>query len=116
MICKECRKQKTCKRAGEVKACKFISPKYDYRSCYICGRSDRVEEHHIFPGPLRKWSDKYGLTVDLCPECHRLGKHAAHNDTDTAKMLKLDAQGEFEKVYGHDAYMAIFGINYEEMD
>lgn len=29
------------------------------------------EEQHIFGGPCRKASDRYGLVVHLCVDCHR---------------------------------------------
>ena len=32
-------------------------------SCFICGSCDRIEEHHIFGGPDRQVSEKYGLKV-----------------------------------------------------
>jgi hypothetical protein len=35
--------------------------------CYICGRAEWIERHHIFNGTAnRKKSEKYGLTVHLC--------------------------------------------------
>ena len=33
--------------------------------CFLCGRSDWIEAHHIFNGTAnRKKSEKYGWTVD----------------------------------------------------
>ena len=42
--------------------------------CYLCGRwqtdYDRIEEHHIFGGSVRQTSDRLGLVVHLCRNCH----------------------------------------------
>lgn len=38
--------------------------------CFLCGRWGATERHHIFGGALRKKSDAYHLTVDLCHDCH----------------------------------------------
>ena len=46
-----------------------------YRSkeeCFICRKQTALEEHHVWHGTAnRRLSDKDGLTVYLCPECHR---------------------------------------------
>ena len=37
--------------------------------CWLCGRNgsvDPLDKHHIFGGPYRKKSEKYGLVVYLC--------------------------------------------------
>ena len=40
--------------------------------CYLCETgSEFLDVHHIFGGPVRKTSDKYGLIVHLCRDCHR---------------------------------------------
>ena len=38
--------------------------------CYICGAYGHTDEHHVFGGPCRKTSDRYGLVVHLCRSCH----------------------------------------------
>ena len=48
--------------------------------CYLCSRCGQTQEHHIFGGPNRTLSEKYGLKVYLCLECHATGKHAVHRD------------------------------------
>ena len=41
-------------------------------ACYLCGtESEFLDVHHIFGGSVRKTSDKYGLIVHLCRDCHR---------------------------------------------
>ena len=40
--------------------------------CFICGKFTPLEEHHVWHGTAnRRLADKDGLTVYLCPECHR---------------------------------------------
>ena len=90
----------------------------DMRQCFLCGRNgsgDPLEEHHIFPGSLRKKSDQYGLTVYLCGErCHRNGKHSAHKDPETMLMLKQYGQRKAMKENGWttEDFIKEFGKNY----
>ena len=39
--------------------------------CYLCGRVGHMDEHHIFGGPVRSTSDRLGLVVHICRDCHR---------------------------------------------
>ena len=38
--------------------------------CYLCGCYGALDEHHIFGGSCRSASDRNGLVVHLCRECH----------------------------------------------
>jgi hypothetical protein len=58
----------------------------------LCGRYGNLERHHIFGGALRKKSEKYGLTVDLCHSCHNEPPEGAHHNKDT--MQKLHEYGQ----------------------
>lgn len=62
------------------------------RKCWLCGKNgsrDPLDRHHIFGGPNRKKSEKYGLVVDLCHfECHIFGPNAAHNNAETMQKLR----------------------------
>lgn len=43
----------------------------DKKECYITGRTDCLDNHHIFGGIRnRKISDKYGITIYLCKQAH----------------------------------------------
>ena len=90
--------------------------------CFLCGRNgaqDRLELHHIFPGALRKKSDKYGLTVWLCGErCHRNGKYAAHRCRETALKLKQYGQRKAMEENGWTIsdFIREFGRNYLEVE
>ena len=37
-----------------------------YGTCFLCGKTGWLEEHHVYPGPFRDKSEKYGLKVGLC--------------------------------------------------
>ena len=81
--------------------------------CYLCGRTDALEKHHVFFGyPGRRHSDEHGLWVWLCPECHRTGKHSAHLDYQTNVNLKKDGQRAFELTHTRSEFMDIFGRNW----
>ena len=81
--------------------------------CYLCGKMGYLEKHHIFHGTAnRRIADKYGLTVHLCPECHRgtKGVHGENHEAD--EKLKQIGQMYFEERYGHDMFMKLFRKNY----
>lgn len=82
------------------------------RECFICGRTDYVERHHIYGGARRKKSEQYGLVVDLCVKHHRGAEHGAHSSKATAMFLKQHGQMEFENTHSREEFMAIFGKNY----
>lgn len=90
----------------------------DYIVCHICGKNgcgDPLERHHVFGGPLRKLSEKYGAVVYLCGnECHRSGKEAAHNSKETSDKLKKEAQERImeEQDWTLPEWRAIFGKSY----
>lgn len=79
--------------------------------CYLCGRRFGLERHHILAGPNRHLSEKYGLWVLLCHNCH-VGNEGAQYDKDKNRQLKEEAQEAFEKEHGHGLWMQVFRINY----
>ena len=74
-----------------------------------------LEEHHVMYGPDRKKAEHYGLKVMLCLDHHRLGKEAVHNNKEISDILKEYAQIVFERKYGHEKWMGVFGKNYREV-
>ncbi len=80
--------------------------------CYICGRTGHMEVHHMMHGANRRNADRYGLTVHLCRDCHTAGTHAVHRDRTVDLYLIRLAQETFEKKWGHDEWMRVFGRNY----
>ena len=84
----------------------------DGNGCYLCGRCVMLEKHHCLAGVAnRKLSEKYGLWVMLCHECHT-GKHGAQYDKGKNLMLKCDAQFAFERTHTRSEWMKLFGKNY----
>ena len=88
------------------------------RSCWLCGRNgaaDPLERHHIFGGPNRRLSERYGLVVYLCGNrCHRLGKYAVHQCADTRITLRQWGQRKLmkERGWSRERFMSVFGKNY----
>ena len=62
-------------------------------------------------GPNRKWSEKYGLTVLLCHDCHT-GKDGAQYNREKGDKLKRLAQIAFEARHSREEWMQIFRKNY----
>ena len=75
--------------------------------CFLCKRP-ASEMHHCIFGRFRKLSDKYGLVVPLCRECHEI----VHRNNDTALMLKQIAQDAFDQKYGEGEFIKVFGVNF----
>ena len=83
--------------------------------CFIMGTPAKTERHHIFGGPNRKHSERYGLTVELCPYCHRESRHSAHKDGMINHVLQEMGQRAFEeKIGSREEFIKIFGKNYLE--
>ena len=54
-----------------VKKNKSIIENDNLESCFLCGSyGPIIDEHHIFGGSCRMTSDKHGLVVHLCRDCH----------------------------------------------
>ncbi|MCC3386679.1 hypothetical protein D4758_22565 [Enterocloster citroniae] len=71
-----------------------------------------MHRHHIFGGKNRKWSEKYGLTVHLCPRCHTDNKEGVHADAEIMEALHRIGQAAFEKEHRREGFIWIFGKNY----
>lgn len=82
------------------------------RECFFCGRMTGLERHHVFGGVAnRKISEKYGLTVYLCHECHT-GTEGAQYDKTRNIELKRKAQEAFQNIYGRRLWMMLIKKNY----
>lgn len=92
----------------------------EMRNCFLCGRNgvaDPLDRHHIFGGPYRNKSEKYGLVVYLCHHrCHIFGEDAAHRNADTAQYLHEYGQRLWMEQQGGsvDDFRREFGKNYLE--
>lgn len=88
------------------------------RKCWLCGATgwpDPLARHHIFGGPNRKKSEKYGLVVDLCNyKCHIYGAQAAHRNAETAQRLHEYGQRKAmeENGWTTEDFIREFGRNY----
>ncbi|MEG1011014.1 MAG: hypothetical protein RSD27_09660 [Ruthenibacterium sp.] len=82
--------------------------------CYACGAHGYTERHHIFGAAMRKKSEQYGLTVHLCPYCHRDNKHGVHGDKDAMERLHAAGQKAAMQQYGwsKDDFIREFYKNY----
>lgn len=82
------------------------------KECYLCGRKTCLERHHTLSGVAnRKLSEKYGLWVYLCHDCHT-GPDGAQYNPEKNRELKKQAQIAFEELYGHQKWMSVFMKNY----
>lgn len=88
------------------------------KECYITGRTDLLEEHHIFGGkPNRKNSEKYGLKVWLTHDYHNEPPTGVHHNKELMQELHEVGQRAFEKKHGTRAdFIRIFGRNYLDED
>lgn len=86
------------------------------KECYISGRTDMLEKHHIFGAANRNKSEQYGLWVYLnhfyhneppCAENGFLG--SAHFTKEIREFLRKTAQTEFEKTHTREDFRRIFG-------
>ena len=90
------------------------------RKCFLCGRNgagDPLDKHHIFGGPYRGKSEKYGLYVYLCHNrCHIYGMMSVHQNQKTMRQLKRYGQLKAMKENGWstDDFIREFGKNYVE--
>lgn len=84
----------------------------DGRFCYLCGSKVGLESHHIFGGVAnRPISEKYGLKVWLCHECHTGTDGAQYNKAKNL-LLKQQAQRAFEKNHTRAEWMQLIRKNY----
>lgn len=82
------------------------------KECFLCGRQINLERHHIMAGTAnRKLSEKYGLWVYLCHDCHT-GVDGAQYNAAAGLELKRTAQRVFEKKHSHELWMDVFRKNY----
>jgi len=86
----------------------------DKKECYICHRTNCLQDHHIFFGnPKRQHSEDTGLKVWLCEPHHQSGKDAVHRNRKTDLMLKEMAQTYYEQNIGtREQFIVEFGKSY----
>jgi len=81
----------------------------DERKCFVTGYEGCLDKHHVFHGPRRKASEKWGCWVWLRHDIH-MELHQQNPELD--RMIKRACQERFEEIYSHEEFMEVFGKNY----
>lgn len=87
----------------------------DMDTCYITGYQGRVERHHVFGGPYKKASEKYGFIVPLRPDLHPNGANCTWSKEIRLLdlQLKKECQRYFEEHLGtREDFRSVFGKSY----
>lgn len=82
------------------------------KQCLVCHTTRGLHRHHVYYGPLRKTSEKYGLTVWLCGHHHNLSNQGVHFDRALDKEIKILGQRAFEKEHSREAFIKLIGKTY----
>jgi hypothetical protein len=65
--------------------------------CAICGKTERLNAHHIIPREFKRYRHSITNGIALCPKCHKFGKFSAHkNPIWFAALFKQRHPDEFE--------------------
>lgn len=70
------------------------------RECAICGSTQWLEVHHVYNGPFRKKSERFGAVVDLCHFCHNEPPNGVHHNAENMRKLKAIYQEKIMEEYG----------------
>ena len=83
------------------------------KSCYICGTTNNLHNHHVFFGRNRKLSDKDGCTVWLCAE-HHTGASGVHLNRKVDLILKAKCQKVWQEHYNKtkEQFIERYGKSY----
>ncbi len=67
--------------------------------CFICGRPSEAEHHLVFGTAGRELSEKDGLKVPVCNNCHNMGEilMRIHGNPMAERMSKIIGQLAWEK-------------------
>ena len=82
--------------------------------CFYCGknRNAGLEKHHIFGAANRKLSDRDGLWVMLCKECHTEGPMAAHKCKETQDDLHRMGRQAYLDTHTEQEFLERYGRMY----
>lgn len=86
----------------------------EQKECYLTGSTSGLHKHHVFGGPNRSNSEKYGCWIWLRSDYHNMSNHGIHFDQALDLQIKRQTQIRFEQLHGHEKFMEIFGKNYLE--
>ena len=83
------------------------------KRCFLSGRTDALEKHHIFGAANRKLSEQYGLWVWLNHWYHNEPPVGVHHNKEAMDYLHREGQKRFEEIHGsREDFMRIFGRNF----
>ena len=84
------------------------------RECEICGSTQWLEQHHVFNGPYRKKSEKFGAVANLCHFCHNEPPNGVHFNAERMQALKARYQLIVMEKYSMTKadFIKEFGKNY----
>ena len=84
------------------------------KECYITGDTQGLHKHHIYRGQNRNNSEIYGCWVWLRWDWHDGASYGVHGSGggELDRKLRQERQEKFEAIYGHEAFIKIFGRNY----
>lgn len=83
------------------------------KECFFCKTTLDLHKHHVIHGTAnRKLSDKHGCWIWLCATHHNMSSDSVHMNHNMDMVVKKITQEKFEREYGHDKWMAVFGKNY----
>ncbi len=82
--------------------------------CFLCHRYALLERHHIFGGSNRPNSEKYGLVVTLCHQCHNEPPNGVHHSKTVMDTLHEYGQLKVmrEQHWTKEEFMRVFHANY----
>lgn len=84
----------------------------DLQHCIVTG-SPEVAMHHVFNGPCRSLSGRYGFIVPLRPDWHNMTPYSVHMNQEFDESLKRQAQEYYEAHIGsRQQFIAEFGKSY----
>ena len=84
----------------------------DLEHCYVTG-SSIICIHHVFNGPNRSLSEKYGFLIPLRPDWHNMTPYSVHMDWKFDLFLKQKGQTYYESHYGtREDFIREFYKNY----
>lgn len=84
------------------------------RECEICGATRWLECHHVYNGPFRKKSEKFGAVATLCHFCHNEPPNGVHHNAERMHQLKAKYQMQIMDKYGmsEEEFIREFGKSY----
>lgn len=85
----------------------------DTDCCYISGRTDALEWHHVYGGSNKKYSEQYGFMIRLNHHYHNEPPMGVHHNKQFMEYLHREGQRLFEELYGtRKEFYDVFGRYY----